>query len=105
LPQSQKLLGIRQPEPARRLERLGHIRDLASGTDAERSAETDDHEIIRASIPIHPQADLRSARFNGYIPSSGSHRDRVASCSAVGGMEAAQLGTSSREFLGGLRSH
>jgi len=43
--QSQKLLGIRQPEPARRLERLGHIRDLAGGADAEHRAETNDHEV------------------------------------------------------------
>src|SRR5262249_11161420 len=46
VPQSQKLLGIRQPEPARRMERLGHIRNLTGGTDAERLAETNDHEII-----------------------------------------------------------
>src|SRR6516162_635644 len=46
VPQSQKLLGIRQPEPARRMERLGHIRNLASGTDAERPAATNDHEIV-----------------------------------------------------------
>ena len=45
LSQSQKLLGIRQPEPARRMERLGHIRDLAGGQDAEHRAETNDYEI------------------------------------------------------------
>jgi len=39
LSQSQKLLGIRQPKSARRMERLGHIRNLANGTDAEHSAE------------------------------------------------------------------
>ena len=43
--QSQKLLGIRQPEPARRLERLGHIRDLTGGTDAEHRAEANDQQI------------------------------------------------------------
>jgi hypothetical protein len=52
--QSQKLLGIRQPEPARRLERLGHIRDLTGGTDAERHTKTNDHEM--APLPkLHSQ--------------------------------------------------
>ena len=37
-----------------RLKRLGHIRNLASGTNAERRAATNDHEIIQASIPIGP---------------------------------------------------
>ena len=36
---------FRQPEPARRLERLGHIRDLAGGTDAEHGAEANAHEM------------------------------------------------------------
>jgi hypothetical protein len=36
---------FRQPEPARRLERLGHIRDLAGGTDAEHGAEAKAHEM------------------------------------------------------------
>jgi hypothetical protein len=36
---------FRQPEPARRLERLGHIRDLAGSTDAEHGAEANAHEI------------------------------------------------------------
>jgi len=46
LPQSQKLLGIRPRQPARRLERLGDLRHLAGGSDAGRSAATNDHEIV-----------------------------------------------------------
>jgi hypothetical protein len=34
LPQSQRLQGIRPREPARRLEHVGHIRDLAGTADA-----------------------------------------------------------------------
>src|SRR5262249_442661 len=48
LSQPQKLLGVREPEPARRLERLGHIRDLPGGTDADPIGnETRDHEITK----------------------------------------------------------
>src|SRR5262249_53478347 len=47
LPQSQKLLGICPRQPARRLERLGDVCDLAGGTDAERRDETNDHEITK----------------------------------------------------------
>src|SRR5262249_44917578 len=52
LPQSQKLLGIRPRQPARRLERLGDIRDLAGGTDAEHRVETNAHEIADSTRPI-----------------------------------------------------
>ena len=45
--QFQKLLAIRQPEPARRMERLGDLRHIAGGTDAERHAETNDHEVTK----------------------------------------------------------
>src|SRR5262249_31857541 len=55
VPQFQKLLGLRQPEPARRMERLGHIRNLTGETDAERRAATNDHEIIQAAIPLCPR--------------------------------------------------
>jgi hypothetical protein len=57
LSQPQKLLGICQPEPARRVERLGHVRDLAGGTDAEHRAETNRHEVKR---PL-----TRSPRWQG----------------------------------------
>jgi hypothetical protein len=46
LPQHQGLQGIRKPESAGRLERVAHIRTLAGGTDAERVAATNGHEII-----------------------------------------------------------
>jgi hypothetical protein len=51
---NQKLLGIRQPEPARRMERLGDLRHIAGGTDAERHAETNDHEV-RTGQPVTAQ--------------------------------------------------
>src|SRR5262249_35835618 len=57
VPQSQKLLGICQPEPARRMERLGHVRNLASGTDAERLAKANEHEITKPPCaPAAPEA-------------------------------------------------
>ena len=64
--QSQELLGIRQPEPARRMERLGHVRDLAGGTDAEHRAETNDHQITKRPLPcdICPCND----RFGSFAP-------------------------------------
>src|SRR5262249_34916024 len=51
LPQHQGLQGIRARQPARRLEYLGHIRDLAGGTDAERPAATNDHKITKRRFP------------------------------------------------------
>jgi hypothetical protein len=38
------------PEPARRLERLGDVRDLAGGADAEHRAEANAHEVKRPSL-------------------------------------------------------
>ena len=45
----QGLQGIRKPVPARRLERVAHVRALAGRTDAERPAATNGHEIIQAT--------------------------------------------------------
>jgi len=49
----QKLLGIRQPEPARRVEWLGHIRDLAGGIDGERGAETNNYQIVPSPAGVN----------------------------------------------------
>jgi hypothetical protein len=54
---------FRQPEPARRLERLGHIRDLAGGTDAEHGVEANAHEMTALLSGQCPFRD-RKARQN-----------------------------------------
>ena len=56
LSQSQKLLGIRQPEPPRRLERMGHIRDLAGGTDAN-SIGTETHDLEITGVLVRRSDD------------------------------------------------
>src|SRR5262249_4888720 len=77
LPQYQRLQGIRRAESARWLEHLGHIRNLAGGTDSERAAETNDREITNAAAGrpntptrSRPCADRsrRSARAARSIP-------------------------------------
>ena len=55
---------FRQPEPARRLERLGHIRDLAGGTDAEHGAEANAHEMTAFCSVASGRFETGKARQN-----------------------------------------
>jgi hypothetical protein len=59
---------FRQSEPARRLERLGRIRDLAGSTDAEHGAEANAHEITAfcsvASARSRQESEAKSRRYS-----------------------------------------
>ena len=70
LHQSQGLQGIRRGEPARRLEYVGHIRDLAGRADAVRTARAHRHEIARTlarSETLRFDNDLHSMAIDAAV--------------------------------------
>src|SRR5262249_19492750 len=78
LPQSQELLGVREPEPARRLERVGHIRDLAGGTDAKRPAATNVDEVTEHRCVARGTARGNTAKPFSAVRSAARSRSRWA---------------------------
>ena len=72
---------FRQPEPARRLERLGHIRDLAGSTDAEHGAEAREDgahlrlNVVARGLAVRPRwADARDKNQSARRHSGAAQR-------------------------------
>src|SRR5262249_55630068 len=87
LSQPQKLLGVRQPKPTRRLERLGHLRDLPGGTDddpvGDQAPEQETAKAVSRAYPLRECVRCRRAcglrgKMRAEMRGAGSNPARAA---------------------------